>query len=71
MRTSPFAKLACSFLVLMCISSCGTAASTQQPEPLVWKLESASRIGDHATTVLGSPRLEREGGESALCFDGA
>jgi hypothetical protein len=40
-------------------------------EPIVWKLENTSRIGDHATTVLGAPRVVREGRVSAICFDGA
>ncbi len=69
-RMSPFAKFACFFPALLCIAACATAASKQPPEAIVWQLESASRIGHHATTVLGSPRLEREGSESALCFDG-
>lgn len=69
MQMPPFAQLAYSFFAAICVASCGTTG-TQQPEPIVWKLENASRIGDHVTTVFGSSRLEREGSASALCFDG-
>lgn len=47
------------------------AAANSAAEPVVWKLESTSRIGDHATTVLGSPRVVRDGKDAAICFDGA
>lgn len=70
MQTPSFTQLAYAFFAAICVASCGTTAGAQRPEPIVWRLESTSRIGGHATSVLGSPRHEREGTASALCFNG-
>lgn len=45
----------------------GTAAAA---EPIVWQLDSLSEVGGHPVTILGSPRVVREGGKAAVCFDG-
>ncbi len=59
-------SLAICALLAVAMSAC-TAGSP----PLVWKLQDISRVGDYATSVSGSPRVVSEGGESAICFDGA
>jgi hypothetical protein len=59
------------FTAAITFSAVSVAADARAAEPIVWKLESTSRIGDHATTVLGSPRVVREGNKAAICFDGA
>jgi hypothetical protein len=63
--------VAYSILLSACVTSCSTAAGTAEPGAIVWKLENVSRIGDYAATVVGSPRIEREGKATAICFDGA
>lgn len=70
MPTTPSSKLAHVFFLAMCTASCRTTAGAQQPEPVVWKLDSTTQIGGHATTRVGSPRVDRKEDGSALCFDG-
>jgi hypothetical protein len=36
----------------------------------IWKLDSAEKIGGHAVTLEGAPRVTEEGGVKALVFDG-
>jgi hypothetical protein len=47
------------------------AACSAEVAPIVWKLDDTSRVSGHAATVAGSPRVMTEGGESAVCFNGA
>lgn len=57
--------------VTLCVLIAGAPlACTAGPPPIVWKLENVSRVGDHVTSVIGSPRVVGEGDESAICFDG-
>jgi hypothetical protein len=73
MLKKPFGTFAGCIVLTACIACSDAQVAAGTPaaaEPIVWKLESISRIGDHATTVLGSPRVAREGKQAAICFDG-
>jgi hypothetical protein len=68
----PFGKLPASIVLATCAILSGTPATAgaSEAEPIVWRLESVSRMGEYPATVLGPPRVVREGEEAALCFDG-
>lgn len=55
---------------IACSDAQVAADTSAAAEPIVWKLESTSRIGEHATTLSGAPRVAREGTKAAICFDG-
>lgn len=74
MLKNSFNKIAACILSTACVACSGApvvAETGGAAEPIVWKLDDTSRIGDHATTVLGAPRVVREGQDAAICFDGA
>lgn len=46
------------------------AACTAEEQAIVWRLNDLDRIGGHEATAVGTPRVVREGGDAAICFDG-
>src|SRR5688500_16458121 len=57
-------------VALMPHVNASSASETTELKPVVWKLESTSRIGEYTTTIVGSPHVAGKGRERALCFDG-
>ena len=47
-----------------------TDTKSTAPVPVVWRMESAVKVGDHSPEVLGSPQVIEDGGLKALVFDG-
>lgn len=54
-------------VILLALFSAAQAAAA---ETIIWRVEDPKRVGGHATTVLGAPRVVQEDGRKALRFNG-
>lgn len=58
-------RICCSLLVALLVVATGLRAEE------IWRLDNVKRIGGHAVTVEGAPRVSELGGGKAMVFDGA
>ncbi len=62
---------AISFIAFVACACTTSARDADEVTPIVWKLDSVSKVGGHAVRALGSPPVVGEGEERAVCFNGA
>jgi hypothetical protein len=57
-------------LVLTLLTGCVHPGASRGPVETRWNVDSLASIGGHTPEILGAPKMMREQGRKALCFDG-